>query len=317
MDGQFKAIGFWRHQWLAIRHSFREFGVFRDMVLGTIIALFTLGIQVRAHLIPTADWQQHKMWWVLSFVLPYIIVLGTHALYRVAVAPWKLYQKAEKEQHDAIKTIQEESRDLLATERGKHQIAIDAAYQDFKTIQAEVAELTAENEGLRNPSGEPSLAEEDPKVYLDPLNTEFIESGLLPFEMSNRGQRVNVAHRVTVQPIEILPTVFFDYVDHLDMAERKKLFPKIRSENVFTSGDMLRELMRAFDSHGELETHEVPFDIAIKYENAEGSRKFESIVSMRYSIMEEHAARRSVGKNVTRREYKILRVTDMRIRRLA
>src|ERR1700675_4741709 len=44
------------------------------------------------------------------------------------------------------------------------------------------------------------LSEYDPKVYLDPLNEEFRATGLIPFELSNKGQRVNVAHRITVQP---------------------------------------------------------------------------------------------------------------------
>jgi hypothetical protein len=35
------------------------------------------------------------------------------------------------------------------------------------------------------------LAEEDPKVYLEPMNDEFVKLGYIPFKFSNKGQRVN------------------------------------------------------------------------------------------------------------------------------
>lgn len=78
----------------AVLHdAFEDFGLGKDMVIGTAISLATLGLQVWQHLIPIADWQDHKLWWILSFVLPYIIILGGHAIWRVATAPVRLHQR--------------------------------------------------------------------------------------------------------------------------------------------------------------------------------------------------------------------------------
>ncbi len=161
------------------------------------------------------------------------------------------------------------------------------------------------------------LDEHDPKVYLEPLNAEFISSGRLPFEISNRGQRVNVAHRIMIQRIRVAPAISFDYVDHLDMAEHKKIIPGIDGHNPFLGAGFLSELRKAFDRHGQIETMRLPFQIKIKYEDVTGTRKFESTVDMVYSPIEEDNARRYLGKNIVPRpESSIVKLTGTTIRRL-
>ncbi len=164
--------------------------------------------------------------------------------------------------------------------------------------------------------GPDHLSEHDPKVYLDPLNDEFMKTGILLFEISNRGQRVNIAHAITIEPIEAVPNVCFEYVDHLDMAGRKNLLPKIQG-HFLSAGNILSELASAFDKYGQQETMELPFEVKIKYEDATRTKKFESVITMIYSAIEEQNARRSIGKNITPRECRIIRVSDTRIRRVA
>jgi len=161
-----------------------------------------------------------------------------------------------------------------------------------------------------------NLSEHDPKIYLDPLNDEFLKTGILPFEISNRGQQVNMAHAITIEPIEAVPNVWFEYVDHLDMAERKKLVPKVQGQ-FLSAGNIVSDLARAWNKDGQVETVEFPFEVKIKYEDATRTKKFESVITMIYSAIEEQNARRSIGKNVTQREYRIITVSDTRIRRLA
>lgn len=186
-------------------------------------------------------------------------------------------------------------------------VLLEGAHTAIQRRDAEISRLGR---------GPESLSEHDPKVYLDPLNDEFTKTGMLPFEISNRGQRVNMAHAITIEPIELVPNVSFEYVDHLDMAERKKLFPKIEG-HFLSAGNIVSELARAWDKNGQLEAMELPFEVKIKYEDAARTKKFESVITMIYSVIEEQNARRGIGKNVTPREYKIIRVSDTRIRRLA
>jgi hypothetical protein len=167
---------------------------------------------------------------------------------------------------------------------------------------------------LQQTSGE--LAEHDPKVYLEPLNGEFVTTGMLPFEISNKGQRVNVAHKIVIQPIHGIPTISFEYVDHLDMAQCKKLIPKAVSSEPFTSTDMLGELDKAWTARGQMQD-EFPFEIKIRYEDVTGTKKFESTVGMAYCPMEEDRARRHALNPPPRPEYKMIKLTGTRIRRLA
>ncbi len=143
-------IGFWQHSKMAIKYAFAEFGAGRDMALGTIIALITLGIQVRERLIPIADWQEHKKWWILSFVLPYIVVLGVHAIWRMLQAPWRLYRKEEIGHRAAltevddrcrktVSALEETTRGTLAAAEEEHRKALQSAEDNSRSLRAELS----------------------------------------------------------------------------------------------------------------------------------------------------------------------------------
>jgi hypothetical protein len=118
-----REVGFWQHHWMALKQGFAEFRLLRDMGLGTLIAGVTLGIQVWQHLIPIADWQQHKKWWVLSVVLPYIAVLGCDSILRLLRSPWLLYLKVEEEHAKELRETKERYEKALATALEQQQSA--------------------------------------------------------------------------------------------------------------------------------------------------------------------------------------------------
>jgi hypothetical protein len=106
---------------MAVRCAFSEFRIGRDILIGTTIAILTLAIQVREHLIPVVDWQEHKRWWILSFVLPYIVVLGCHATWKFIRAPWLLYRETERKREIAFAKLKEQNeKDLAAAREEKH-----------------------------------------------------------------------------------------------------------------------------------------------------------------------------------------------------
>lgn len=104
-----------RYFGVVLHNAFEDFGLGKDMAIGTVISLATLGLQVWKHLIPIADWQDHKLWWILSFALPYFIILAGHVIWRVTTAPWRLLQRQEtdhgrdmSEKHQLVSTLHAE-----------------------------------------------------------------------------------------------------------------------------------------------------------------------------------------------------------------
>jgi hypothetical protein len=106
------------------------------MLIGSILALLTLGFQVIWKLIPLKDWQEHRWQWIASFVLPFAIVLVAHVVWRLITAPWRLHQdqetvasKKEIELRDRIALLEFDERDcrreLLAWKATKPEIAIE------------------------------------------------------------------------------------------------------------------------------------------------------------------------------------------------
>jgi hypothetical protein len=106
---------------MAISCAFSEFRIGRDMLIGTTVAIITLVIQVQKHLIPVIDWQEHKRWWILSFILPYIVVLGCHAIWRFLRAPWLLYRETERKRGIAFAKLKEQNEKDVAAAREENQ----------------------------------------------------------------------------------------------------------------------------------------------------------------------------------------------------
>lgn len=67
------------------------------MILGAFIAAITVGLQAWFGLIKAADWHQHKWLWILTVIVPFVVVLAIDAAYRIITAPWRVYQDQERE----------------------------------------------------------------------------------------------------------------------------------------------------------------------------------------------------------------------------
>ncbi len=88
------------HFKLMWHQAFHEFGLGRDMLLGTCLALATVFLQVWWKLIP--DWKQHHIQIMLSLVLPYLVILVPHVIYRIVMAPLKAYREQAKNYEAAL-----------------------------------------------------------------------------------------------------------------------------------------------------------------------------------------------------------------------
>ncbi len=153
------------------------------------------------------------------------------------------------------------------------------------------------------------LSEYDPKIYLDPLNGEFVSTGIIPFAISNKGQRQNVAHRVQVQSPSIAPDVTFEYIDHIQHNDSHTLLPKIKG-GILEHNNFLAVLQEAGEGCDRL-----PFEIAITYEDVTGTRKFQTTVSLEYRPSEHDAAIAELTKP-NPATHEILKVMKTYIRRL-
>src|SRR5271154_1390159 len=91
---------FIEHTAMSLRRAFRDFDIGRDMLYGACIAALTLTLQVWWRLIPLKDWEEHKWQWVISFISPFILVIGGHSIWRIVSAPWRVHQDQEKQISD-------------------------------------------------------------------------------------------------------------------------------------------------------------------------------------------------------------------------
>lgn len=183
----------------------------------------------------------------------------------------------------------------------------------------EITRLSAENERLKKPLAgtELLMAEEDPKVYLEALNNN-IATQTVQFQVGNKGQRVNPAHRITVQPIASLPSVSFDVVDYLDMAAHTQLVPHIKdAPTPFGSHDILAEVRKAWEAasakKGQADTT-FEFEMTLHYEDVNRIKKFETDVKLLYfPLRDSHrSANRIFGS-----DQDIVKVIENRPRRVA
>jgi hypothetical protein len=185
-----------------------------------------------------------------------------------------------------------------------------ANYKKYSSVKEEL-------DALRPPF---TLAEEDPKVYITPLNDQFVSRGFMAFELLNDGQRVNPAEDITVQIIPSIPDVRFAYIDLLREKEAKIIAPII-GDDMFPSHNILSELDKAWRQAWESEETkneammkeaEFPFEIKVNYRDSK-SRTFEAITRFRYCPIEYEAAM----KNRNHRDIlKIVHSDKPRIRRL-
>jgi hypothetical protein len=185
----------------------------------------------------------------------------------------------------------------------------DAQERTIADLQAQISKLKP---GVRE------LAEEDPKVYLDPQNADFVPLGFMAFKISNKGQRVNPAQSVQIRPIDSIPSVAFDYIDRIDPGAELTIAPNVGDAFLIQDHNILPELRKAWsDAHerGEIDSEEFSFKITIDYRDAKEIR-FISEVSMRYSPIGENAARRNASSN-QRSVYPIIRVMNTDIKRLS
>jgi hypothetical protein len=163
------------------------------------------------------------------------------------------------------------------------------------------------------------MAEEDPRVYLVPLNAEYVSLGYMAFELSNRGQRVNPAQGITVHTISCAPSIRFAYVDCLDPTERKRVVPMVE-DDIFPVKNVLTELEQAWKDSwegGESDPTrvELEFQIKITYRDFR-PRHFETTVSLKYCPLELHEVSKNSFQN-RHREYEFIKVTDTQFRRLS
>jgi hypothetical protein len=133
-----RVIGFWRYARKSISVAFEDFDIGRDMLLGTLIALGTLALQVWQQLIPNADWQSHKKWWILSLVSPYVVVFGGHAIWKIATSPWRLYQKQQQDVDRANEETANARRDLQVeiARHGGPEVSLVWGYRKYSLSDA-------------------------------------------------------------------------------------------------------------------------------------------------------------------------------------
>ena len=279
------------HTKLLIRIAFRDLKWGRDMALGGLISVAGIALQAWWNLISRDDWKLHKWQWMGTAILPVIVILAIHIAWRVLSSPWRLYQGQEAEHEKEIKAANETIAKLCT---------------EIRKLKPAVLEI----------------GEEDPKVYIRPLNDEFISRGVMAFELLNDGQRVNPAEAITLHLVPSFPNVAFEYIDVLRDKEPKVIVPKINEDDLFPCHNILSVLEMAWRQAWEsdetkqdamLNDAEFLFEIKINYRDAR-SRTFQSTTPMRYCPIQHQAALQGRDRgNIIR----VVQSDEPRIKRLS
>lgn len=80
-----------------ISKVFNRFQLGRDMVIGSVAAALSLGLQVHFGLISASSWHGQSMRWIVSAIGPYLCILMIDAFWRAFRAPVLLYQQQENQ----------------------------------------------------------------------------------------------------------------------------------------------------------------------------------------------------------------------------
>lgn len=171
--------------------AFEDFGLGRDMIIGTVISLATLGLQVWKHLIPLADWQEHKMWWILSFILPYVVILGGHALWRLATAPVRLH-KLQYNEHQAE----------IASNEARQEELVAGLEQRIGSLDSELSKIKQPDVALVWDWGVSETERQIKQAH------GYTEKDIL---IHNRSSQY--IYNVQIQPIRLTPELVFDPIN--------------------------------------------------------------------------------------------------------
>lgn len=137
-------IGFARYTWLSLKCSFSDFPLLRDIKIGMTGAALTLGFSVWAHLIPIAEWQQHKKAWILSIVVPNVVMLGGDVLVKVFKSPWLFFRKKIAERSESFRKHQETLQNRIGAMIASHEIQINNAKRENESLHSQLAEALEE-----------------------------------------------------------------------------------------------------------------------------------------------------------------------------
>jgi hypothetical protein len=144
---------FWHHVGLVLRETFRDIRWARDMGVGGLISIAGLALRVLWNLIASDDWRLHKWQWIATAGLPTLAVIAINLAYRLLMAPSTVHENQARQ----------------------HSAAMQEASDEAASLRRELARLTPDLK----------MGEEDPRVFLKPLNRDMVSLGLVRFELLN------------------------------------------------------------------------------------------------------------------------------------
>lgn len=187
---------FLKYQLCLLRITFNDFRKWwLDLIIATVIAALTTGIQLHWNIIPA---NQSRPYW-FSVLGPYVLTFGIHIAWRRFLAPWKKDGERQKE-------IDTQKAELAAK---------DAEIATYRTSLAKV---------------ERKLHDSRPQLNVLVMADEARKwnEGQRPFGIQNSGQRP--ARYIDIVPIQ---SETGKYILHLNVVHRELLMPNARTEIMF------------------------------------------------------------------------------------
>jgi len=175
---------FWR---LIVKNAIKDFKLWRDLGIGSVLSLATLLLQSYFGLITLQDWQAHKKQWILSILIPPMALLLLDALWRLVRAPSRVYE-LQRELHDGEvgklrsfkKSVEETEVSLVVARCNRIMTPFGNRGPSGEFLHVETAECVSITFENRRTTGIPGKVAESvlAKVtYDDPIGRSFQQDG--------------------------------------------------------------------------------------------------------------------------------------------
>jgi len=158
---------------LVLDGAFGEFAWGRDLTIGLLMNFATLGLSYYLGLISTGEWNEHKWLFILVILLPYVVILFFHILWRIIKSASNLHsnqleelaivKRSEANLAQKLQEIEDTKPNIVLCDPGAEKLELISLNQTDRSVNYQFAHVRFVN----SPQGHfPSSVATGVRAYL-------------------------------------------------------------------------------------------------------------------------------------------------------